>query len=83
MAANQQSEDSEFVESYKQIKSDVKKVIITNLLIIILLVILYFVNRKIGLVDRLEKYFWNGAYSIMAERRIRIAQAAVRFRLGP
>ncbi len=49
--------DPEFQEEYKHIRSDVKKVIITNILILALLVAAYFVNKSTGFIDRLLKFF--------------------------
>ena len=54
----QPNETHEFEQEYQQIKSDVKKVIITNALIIALLVALYVVNQKTDwLAELLGKYF--------------------------
>lgn len=47
----------EFESQYPQIKRDVLKVIITNLLIIILLVGLYLANNKFGFLNRLQRFF--------------------------
>lgn len=55
MAVNQQNQ--EFEQEYQVIRGDVKKVVITNLLIIILLVGLYFVNQKLGFLDKLQNIF--------------------------
>lgn len=57
MAQNQQNETQEFQEEYHQIKKDIRKVAITNVLIILLLVALFLVNRKMGLLDKLPKFF--------------------------
>ncbi len=57
MAQNQQSEDKELEASYQQFKTDVKKVILTNLLIIVLLVALYFANQKFGWLNFLTELF--------------------------
>lgn len=57
MPQNEQSEHQEFQTEYQYIKSDVKKVIATNLLIIILLVALFFVNQKTGILNKLLDYF--------------------------
>lgn len=57
MAENQQNETQEFKAEYQNIKSDVKKVVITNLLIIVLLAGLFFANRKFGWLNFLQGLF--------------------------
>jgi len=51
MQANNQDEHEEFAESYREIKSDVKKVLITNFLILALLVGLFFANQRYGFLN--------------------------------
>lgn len=46
-------EHKEFEEEYRHIKSDVKKVIITNLIFLALLVALYFINQKTGIIEKI------------------------------
>lgn len=53
MAENNQNEIQEFQEEYKHFGSDVKKVIISNLLILGLIIAAYFVNKSTGIVNRL------------------------------
>ena len=48
MSSNQQNDDQEFRGEYNHIKSDVKRVVITNVPIILLLAGLYFANQKYG-----------------------------------
>lgn len=50
MSANQQNE---FESSYQQIKSDVRKVIVINLLFIVLLVALHIIEQKTGFISKL------------------------------
>ena len=57
MAHNQQNEEQAFQEEYKLIKRDVRKVIITNLLIIALLIGLFFADQKLGFLNKLERLF--------------------------
>lgn len=57
MMENQQNERQEFADEYQNIKSDVKKVITTNLLIIVLLAGLFFANRKFGWLNFLQNLF--------------------------
>lgn len=49
--------DPEFQEEYKHIRADVKKVIITNVIILVLLVAAYFVNKNTGFIDQFLKIF--------------------------
>ena len=53
MAQNNQ----EFEQEYQVIRKDVKKVVITNILIIALLVGLYFASRELGFLDKLQNLF--------------------------
>lgn len=57
MSSNQQNDDQEFRGEYNHIKSDVKRVVITNVLIILLLAGLYFANQKYGFLNNLQKLF--------------------------
>lgn len=57
MAQNNQNEMEEFEGEYNYIRSDVRKVIITNLLILILLFVLFFLDRKTGFVAQLINRF--------------------------
>lgn len=52
-----QNGKQEFQEEYAVIKKDIRKVIITNLLIIFLLVGLYFADQKLGFLNQVEKLF--------------------------
>ncbi|MDP3741329.1 MAG: hypothetical protein Q8R08_03320 [bacterium] len=53
MGENSQNHDQEFQEEYKHFEQDVKKVIITNVLILALLIGTYFANKSTGFVDKL------------------------------
>jgi len=57
MDANQQNIDPEFRDEYRKIKSDIKRVAITNILFLLLLVGAYFANQKFNFLSRLEKFF--------------------------
>jgi len=57
MAQNNQDEYQEFQTDYARIKRDVKKVVITNVVILILLVGLYFANQKFDFLTSLNKFF--------------------------
>lgn len=49
--------NQDFEPEYQIIRKDVKKVIVTNVLIIAILVGLYFVNQKLGFLDKLQNLF--------------------------
>lgn len=57
MDQQQQNEYQEFATDYERIKRDIKKVVITNLVVLILLIALYFVNAKTGILTKLYKFF--------------------------
>lgn len=57
MNQDNQNEDQEFQEEYRRIKSDVIKVILSNLLILALLIAAYFVNQKTNFLDQFQKLF--------------------------
>ena len=57
MDENQQSIDPEFRDEYQKIKSDIKRVVITNILFLLLLVGVYFANQKFNFLSRLERFF--------------------------
>ena len=54
MITDQPSDDQEFREENEVLKTDVKKVILTNLLFVVLLVGLFFLNRQYGFLDKLK-----------------------------
>lgn len=49
--------DPDFQKDYGHIRSDVKKVVINNILFVGMLVALYFANAKFGFLARLENLF--------------------------
>ena len=57
MAENNHNIDPEFESDYKHIRSDLKLVIIGNLVFLALLISLYFANQKYGWLAHLEKFF--------------------------
>ncbi len=57
MSRDNQLDDPEFEAQYKTIKADVKKVVVTNLIILSLLIIAFFINKQIGFVDKLLNIF--------------------------
>ena len=57
MDQNNQNIDPEFQEEYKYMRADVKKVVITNVIILVLIVAAYLINRNTGFVDKLLKFF--------------------------
>jgi len=57
MSQDNQLEDPEFEAQYKTIRTDVKKVLVTNLVILSLLVIAFFINKQTGFVDKLLNIF--------------------------
>ena len=57
MAENNHNIDPEFESDYKHIRSDLKLVIIGNLIFLALLVGLYFANQKYSWLAHLEKLF--------------------------
>ena len=57
MDENQQSIDPEFRDEYQKIKSDIKRVAITNILFLLLLIGAYFANQEFNFLSRLERFF--------------------------
>ena len=57
MDENQQSIDPEFRDEYQKIKSDIKRVAITNILFLLLLIGVYFANQKFDFLSQLERFF--------------------------
>lgn len=57
MAQNQPSEIEEFEGEYKLIRSDIRRVIITNGLILLVLIGLYYANQKYGFLHTLQNFF--------------------------
>lgn len=56
MDQSQQNENQEFRAEYAEIKKDVRKVVITNLIFLVLLVALYFLNRQYGFLDKIKLF---------------------------
>ncbi len=56
MPENRQSDAQEFQNDYRHIKRDVRKVLLTNLVIIVILVGLFFLNQKTGIIDKLTSH---------------------------
>lgn len=57
MTQNNQNHDQEFQEEYKHFNSDVKRVIVVNLLILGLLIGLFIVDKSTGFVDKTLQQF--------------------------
>ncbi len=57
MTENDQKIDPEFASEYLHIKSDLKLVVIGNVVFLALLVGLYFANQKYAILNYLEKLF--------------------------
>ena len=57
MDENQQRIDPEFQDEYQKIKSDIKRVAITNILFLLLLIGVYFANQKFDFLSQLERFF--------------------------
>ena len=55
MEQNNQGLDSDLAGEYQHIKSDLRKVIIGNLVFLALLIGLYFVDKQYGVLSQLEK----------------------------
>lgn len=51
------NEHQEFEQEYRQVSKDVKRVIISNVLLLIILMALYFANQKIDFLSKLESWF--------------------------
>ena len=54
---NNTQPDPDFQKDYEYIRSDVKKVVLINLLFVVLLVALYFANQRFGWLAKLENLF--------------------------
>lgn len=54
---NNQNPDPELQEEYKHLRSDLKKVVLVNLLMLMLLAAAFFVNENTGFLDGLLKLF--------------------------
>jgi len=45
------------MDEYQKIKSDIKRVAITNILFLLLLIGAYFANQEFNFLSRLERFF--------------------------
>lgn len=57
MTSDLPSQKDEFQIEYQEIKSDLKKIILINLLVIVLLVGLYFFDKKTSFLEKLQNLF--------------------------